>query len=271
MQAKSHRIYLQGSPVTFWTILSLILMAVMFAWAFLTESDSSRFNLGPPMMALIALAYFVHKASLSWIRISHDGSEMVSVPSWFARRLLGEKRTVAAIVPESELILCRRFEYGGIQGYYMIVRSPGGTEKVIWNDVTGVTRSRWSRIASEIGERSRLKVRLVSQFVSNSGIEETEWTAQSDKGKWRFLRLMAGPGLAPWLGIGIRILTPKPWSIAGIGVILWLAGCAMFLYVYQNYEVSKEESPPITIFVWTIQFILVYASAVLLTGALMNR
>jgi hypothetical protein len=270
MEAKSHRIYLRGSPVTFWVVLSLIFMASMFVWEFLTDSDSSRFNFGLPILALIVLAYFVHKASLSWIRISHDGSEWVRVPSWFARRLLGEKWTVTTVVPDSELILCRRFAYGGIQGYYMIVRAPDGVEKVIWNDVTGVTRSRWERIAREIGERSRLKVRLVSQSVSNHGIEEADWTAQSDKGKWKAFRMMAGPAVAPWLGIGIRVLTPKPWSIAVIGAILWIAGCAMFWYIYRTYEISKEQSPPITILVWTIQFITLYVSAVLLTGAFMK-
>jgi hypothetical protein len=270
MQAKSYRIYLRGSPITFWIILSLISMAVMFGWVFFTESDSSRFNLGPPILGLIALAYFVHKASLSWIRILHDGSEMVRVPSWFARRLLGEKRTVATIPPNSELILCRRFEYGGIQGYYMIVRAPDGAEQIIWNDVTGVTRRQWSRIANEIGKRSQLKVRLVSQTVSTSGIEETDWTALSDKGKWKFLRLMVGPALAPWLGIGIRFLTPKLWSIALAGTILWLAGCAMFWYIYRTVEISKEESPAITILVWTIQFITLYVLAVLFTGAFLK-
>ena len=270
MQAKSHRIYLRGSPVTFWIVLSLIFMASMFVWAFLTDSDSSRFNLVPPVLALFVLAYFVHKGSLSWIRISQDGSEMVRIPSWFARKLLGEKRTVATVVPDSELILCRRFEYGGIQGYYMIVRAPNGAEQIIWNDVTGVTRSGWSRIADEIGKRSQLKVRLVSQSVSNSSVEETDWTALSDKGKWKFLRLMVGPALAPWLGIGVRFLTPKPWSIATIGAILWFSGCATYWYIYRTYEVSKEQTAPITIFVWTIQFITLYVSAVLLTGAFMK-
>lgn len=270
MQAKSHRIYLRGSPVTFWMVLSLILTTSMLVWAFLTDPDSSRFSLGPPILALIVLAYFVHKGSLSWIRISHDGTEMVRIPSWFARRLLGEKRTVTAVLPDSELILCRRFEYGGIQGYYMIVRAPNGAEQIIWNDVTGVTRSWWSRVATEIGKQSQLKVRLVSQTVSNSGVEETDWTALSDKGKLKLFRLMVGPALSPWLGIGVRYLTPKPWSIATIGALLWFAGCAMFWYIYRTYEVSKEESPPITILVWTIQFITLYVSAVLLTGAFMK-
>src|ERR1017187_3551693 len=144
MSARSHRVYLRGSPVTFLVTLPLLFVASMFVWGYLTTSDSSRFGLVPPTVVLFCLAYFVHKASLSWIQISADGEELVKIPSWFARKLSGEKRVGTSAPAGSELILCRRLAYGGVQGYYMLVRAPDGTEQVVWNDVTGVTRGRWS-------------------------------------------------------------------------------------------------------------------------------
>ena len=70
-------------------------MASLFVITFITTPDSSRLALVYPTVILFLVAYFVHKGSLSWIRISADGKEIMKVPSWFARKLLGEGRTVA--------------------------------------------------------------------------------------------------------------------------------------------------------------------------------
>ena len=271
MSANSQRVYLQGSPVPFLITLSLLLTASMLVWGFLITSDSSKFALVPPTLALFFLAYFVHKASLSWIRISADGGELVKVPSWFARKISGETRIVTRVPAGSELVLCRRYAFGGIQGYYILVRAPNGTEQEVWNDVTGVTFRSWSKVASGLSERCQLKVRLVTQTISDKGIEETDWTALTDKNKWKMLRIMIGPSLAPWLGIGARFLTSNPVVILVFGLALWLIGASMFWYIYRTQEVSKEQTLAITIFVWTLQFIAFYAVSVLITGALMKR
>jgi hypothetical protein len=82
---------------------------------------------------------------------------------------------------------------------------------------------------------------------------------------------MIGPSLAPWLGIGARFLTSNPVEILAFGLALWLIGASVFWYIYRTQEVSKEQTLPITIFVWTLQFIAFYAVSVLVTGALMKR
>jgi hypothetical protein len=243
----------------------------MLVWGFLITSDSSKFALLPPTLALFFLAYFVHKASLSWIRISADGAELVRVPSWFARKISGETRVVTRVPAGSELVLCRRYAFGGIQGYYILVRAPNGTEQEVWSDVRGVTFGSWSKVASGLRERCQLKVRLVTQTISDKGIEETDWTAFTDKNKWKMLKIMIGPSLAPWLGIGVRLLTSNPVVIVVFGLALWLIGAGMFWYIYRTQEISIEQTLLITVFVWTLQFIAFYAVSVLVTGALMKR
>jgi hypothetical protein len=271
MSARYHRVYLQGSPLTFIVTLTLLLLASMLLWAFLNISDNSRFGLIPPTVVLFGLAYFVHKASLSWIQISASGEELVKIPSWFARKLSGEKRVITKAPQGSEIVLCRRLAYGGLQGYCLLVRAPDGTEQEIWNDVTGVTRGRWTRAATEIGERCQLRVRIVTQTISDKGTEETDWTALTDKKKWKMLRIMVGPAVAPWLGIGVRILTSNPILILAFGLVLWLIGASVFWYIYRTREVSKEQSLHLTILVWTLQFITFYVVSVLATGTFIKR
>jgi hypothetical protein len=268
---RPYRLYLRRSPLAFILTLTFLFMASLLLVTFFTTPDKSRVSAVYPMVVLFLLAYAVHKGSLSWIRISTDQTEIVRVPSWFARRLLGEGRTVTKIASGSELILCRRMAYGGLDGYYMIVRAPNGTEQIIWNDVTGVSRRWWSRIAADIRQRYQLRVRLVSQTISTDGVEETEWTSETGKTNWKVLRVVIVPGLSPWLGILVRYLTPSPTVIVLIGVVLWLIGSVSFLYVYSMKDVSREVSPALTIFVWTIPFAIFYVVGVLVTGSLMNH
>jgi hypothetical protein len=271
VRERPYRVYLRGSPLTFSVLFALISMASLFVITFLTTTDRARIIIVYPTVLLLLTAYFVRKGSLSWIRISADGTEMTRVPSWFARRLLGERASVTSLVPNSELILCRRLAYGGLDGYYMIARAPGGTEQVVWNDVTGVSRRWWARIANEISERYGLKVRLVSQIVSDQGIAESEWTAQTDRANWRLLRLMIGPALSPWFGVGARLITSNPRTIVLFGAVLWLISSAVFLYIYRTQQVSKKETPALAIFVWSVQFVSFYSVAVLVTGGVINR
>jgi hypothetical protein len=246
-------------------------MASLFVITFLVETDRAPIVFIYPTVLLLLTAYYVRKGSLSWIRISADGTEMTQVPSWFARRLLGEKASVTRLVSGSELILCRRLAYGGLDGYYMIVRGPDGSEQVVWNDVTGVSRRWWARIANDIKERYPLRVRLVSQIVSDQGIAETEWTAQTDRANRRLFRMIVGPALSPWLGVGVRLVTSNPRTIVLFGAVLWLIGSGIFLYIYRTQQVSKKETPALAIFVWSVQFASLYSVAVLITGGLMNR
>ena len=271
MRARPYRIYLRGSPLPFLVTLSVLCMAFLFTLAIFTTPGASRFGLIFPTVVLFLLAYSVHKASLSWIRISADGKEIASIPSWFARKLLGEARAAMRVVPGSELIFCRRLAYGGLDGYYIIVRAPDGSEQVIWNDVTGVSRRRWSRIANDIREYQQFRARLVSQTISAQGVEETEWTAETDKAKWKIFRVAIGPALSPWLGIAVRVITANPTAIVLTGVLLWLIGSGAFLYIYRTQPVSKEQSSVAAILLWTFQFTLLYAATVLITGTVMHH
>ena len=95
--------------------------------------------------------------------------------------------------------------------------------------------------------------------------------ALNDKNKWKMLSIMVGPAVAPWLGIGVRLLTSNLVSILVFGLALWLIGASIFRYIYRTQEVSKEQSLPLTIFVWTFQFITIYVLSVLVTGAVIKR
>jgi hypothetical protein len=75
--------------------------------------------------------------------------------------------------------------------------------------------------------------------------------------------MMVGLGVAPYMGIGVRLLTSNLIVILAFGLILWIVGTGIFWYVFRRREISKEQ-----IFVWTLQFITFYVVSVLVTGAL---
>ena len=82
------------------------------------------------------------------------------------------------------------------------------------------------------------------------------------------LWMMVGLGVAPWMGIGVRLLTSKFIFILVFGLILWFVGTGIMWYVFRIREVSKEQRLPLTIFVWTLQFITFYLASILVAGAL---
>jgi hypothetical protein len=266
---RDYRIYLRAS-LPFILTLSVLFLAVLFAIAFLDTLDRSRFALALPTLALFALAYLLHKASLSWIRISDDGNEIVSVPSWYSRKLLGERRLVGRIGPESELLFCRKSAYGAFDGYYVILRTPDTSDLVLWNAESGISRRIWERAAKEIGELHQLKTRLVRQVVGNQGTQETEWTAKSDKLMWKNATWLIGPALFSWLGIPVRLLTPDPWKIAFVGVFLWIVGVSVYWFFYRSHQVAKEQNLAITTLLWTLQFGGLYTVTALATNAFLH-
>lgn len=166
VKQEAYRIYLR-TTYPFILTLSVTFMAVLFAIAFFGTSDSSRFAAVLPTVGLFTLAYFLDKASLSWIRISEDGKELVSVPSWYSRKLWGEDRVVGHIIPGSELLFCRKSAYGALDGYYVVLRTPGGPDQVLWNAESGIRRRSWERVTQEIRELHQLDTRLVRQVVTD--------------------------------------------------------------------------------------------------------
>ena len=83
--------------------------------------------------------------------------------------------------------------------------------------------------------------------------------------------MMIGPALSPWLGVAVRFVTSSPRTIALVGAVLWLASVAIFLYVYRRQDVSKKEKPALAILAWSVQSVVLYSVAVLVTGGVMSR
>jgi hypothetical protein len=267
---RDYRIYLR-TAFPFLLTLSVTFLAVLLAIAFLDNQDYFRLMLLIPTVALFTLAYCLHRASLSWIRISRDGNEIVSTPSWYSRKLLGERRVVGQVTPESELLLCRKSAYGGLNGYYVILRRPDTSELVLWHAESGISRRYWERVAEEIRELHQLNVRLVRQIVGNQGLQEMEWTAKSDKVMWKTAIWLIAPALFSWLGIPVRLFTPNPWTIALVGALLWTLGVSVYWFYYRSHRVAKEQSLAITTTLWTLQFAGQYAVVALVTNAFLHR
>jgi hypothetical protein len=167
------------------------------------------------------------------------------------------------------LILCKRLNPFGLLGYYIFVRSLDHTEQMVWNDVTGVSRRSFARIAEKIRQRYAFNVRILSQRVTAEGVvtAETEWTIESDKVNRNVALVMLPVGLSPLLGVPIRILTSNLRAIVLTGVVLWLASCAAMISIYRTQGGSREQPLSIAIPVWTLWFICVFSAGVLATGA----
>jgi hypothetical protein len=270
VNSRDYRIYLR-TTFPFIITLTVTFMAVLFAIAFLDTLDRFRLALLLPTPALFALAYVLHKASLSWIRISNDGGEIVSVPSWYSRQLLGERQVVGRITPDAELLFCRKSAYGAFDGYYVILRTPNTSDLVLWNAESGISRRSWDRVAHNIRELHRLNARLVRQVVGDQGTQETEWTAKSDEIMWKNAIWIIGPPLLSWLGIPVRLFTPDPWKIALVGALLWVAGVSVYWFFSGSHRAAKEQNLAMTTIFWTLQFAGLYAVTALATNAFLHR
>lgn len=258
MSKRSSRIYIRGSHLPFVVILSILFTAACFLIAFVQTAGESRFMLLYPVVLLFLAAYYIERASLSWIRISGDGKELVRVPSWFAKKLLNERRIVAAIEPGSEFIICRRMGYGALNGYSMILRAPDGSEQVIWDTSEPTTQHWLRRIGDQITAKHQLAVRFVSRSSSDRGMEEKEWTAESDKTKRQRIGLVLIPSLSPFLGIAVRCVTANVHVIVVAGVGLWLVGYSCYFWLVRHVKVATDQSNALLIPFWTMQFVVFY-------------
>lgn len=181
----------------------------------------------------------MHKASLSWMQVSADGKCLSSIPSWYSNKLWDEHTKSVPIDPHSELLICRRSAYGAFDGYYLIMRTPGGADQVLWSAESGISRRYWEKAAREIQQRNHLNTRLIEQRVKESGTQESNWTADSDRVRWSNFKLVVGPMLSPWLGVAVRLATSNPLIITGAGVLLWLGGITVLGYLYRLAEARR--------------------------------
>jgi len=270
MHSKPFRIYLRPK----WTSIPVITFGVMtiaFASAIVTTHDPSRVAFVYPMALFCLLTYLSLRAGLAWIRIIGNGEEIVSVPCWYARKIFGEKGKTAKILPDSEVVFCRRMAYGTLDGYSIILRAKDGAEQVLWNSINGISRRRRMRIAEELEQRFKLRVRQVKQDVTPGSVEETEWTGEVDKRVWKNAGMAMIPALMPFLGVAIRLLTANPTAIALAGLVLWICGAATYWLIFRISQVQRDQSLSLTIFAWTMTYIPFYLIAVFGTGALLKR
>jgi hypothetical protein len=258
----------------FWPAIVLLVVAyAAFLVIMLLRADPDEWQiLVVPTLPLLPLAYILHRCSLSWIRIKDEEVEIV--PSWFRRKFWGEQSKNARFDSGSELLFCQRFACGAFDGYFILLRSRSGTDLTMWSTVnhsTGAGRRWWSRIAQEISDTCHLNTRLIEQTVSSQGTQEADWPTGSGKKLWR-LRALILPALAPWLGIGARVLTADSLKLVGTGVLLWI-GCAglMLHWIQSRRGTLRWQDLSTGMLVFTLQFATFYTLTVLVTGAVLHR
>lgn len=263
MGAKSSRIYLRGSHLAFLVALSFLFAAAVFLLIGLVQMPgSSKLVILFPTVLFFLAAYYIDKASVGWIRISNDGTDLVRTPSWFARKLLNEARIVARIEPGTEFVICRRIGYGFVNGYSMILRAPDGREQVIW-ETSDTEAQQWvRRVGNQVAASHELKVCFVSRSISDQGVEEDEWTAESWRFRWRKAAILMVTMLSPLAGIGVRCVTADLAVILIAGAAVWVVECGCFLWWVRKGKTVKGASVAGAILLWTMQFVTFYGLAV---------
>lgn len=267
------------SNPAFWpaTVLIVGILGVFLIIVFFLHGDLDRWwILVLPALLVLPLVYIFHRGTLSWIRVGREEVEIA--PSWFQRKFWGEASKSARFDSGSELLFCKRIAYGSFDSYSIILRPHSGPDHVLWGrheDSTGVGWRWWSRIAREIGDTSPLKTRLIEQGVSSQGTSEAEWPTVDGKKLWQGLRMAIPFAIAPWLGIGARVLTGDYLKLVGIGVILWIGSMVWISYWARSggkthrQELYERLLP--LILQSALQFATIYTVTVLVTGALLRH
>ena len=271
MGARPYRIYFRPHLLFSLVVLSLVFLATMLVLAILVERDRENLNLILPGLVLFVLAYYVRRATLSWLRISEDGKEIVKVPSWFERRITGERQRVTEIPPGSELLFCRQFGYGALNGYFIILCAPDGARTILWSAARGANRRWWARVADEVQKGTPLKARLATQTLSTDGLQETEWTPESRRIPWKNFVIVVPLGLSPFLGGLVRYFTARPSLIGGWGVLIWLVGAGTAWRLSRSVPRRVGPSTAIMLVAWTMEFFVFYLAAALVVGAIIGR
>jgi len=241
---------------------------------FIDTRDNSRFTFAEWGFGLCFLGYSLYKASLSWIAVSGDSKEIVAMPSSLDRKFWGQRQTTAQITSGAELLFCRKSAYGAFDGYYILLRTPGASDQVLWKESSaiGVSRRYWARIAGEITQNNGVNTRLIQQRITAEGLQETDWTPRLNRSSWKTVRLLIGLAVFPWMGIIARLVTRDTRAIALIGVLLWLVAFFTFWYVFKNRPVSKGANDFVAgMLVWTLSFVAFYVATALVTGAVLTR
>ena len=250
----------------------LVAYAIFLLIIFFRAESSTWAILVIPTLPLLPLAYVLHRGNLAWIQIKEQEIEVI--PSWFRRKFWSEPSKTVRFDSGSELVFCTRLAYRSFDGFYVILRSPSGTNQTLWstnNHSTGVSRKWWARIAEEISETSQLKTRLIEQAVSSQGMRESDWPTSLNKTVRQGLRALIAPAVSPWLGIGARLLTSDPVKLVGVGVLLFIGTGLWIFYWIRPLRGKLLEYATARILIFTLQFATFYTLAVLITGVLLHR
>jgi uncharacterized membrane protein len=116
-------------------------------------------------------------------------------------------------------------------------------------------------------------MRLIEQRVSENGIQESTWTADSDRTRWSNFKLVMSLLLAtsPWLGVAVRFATPTPTMITEVGVLLWLCNISVLWFLYRYRTGAKQPRFIVFALFWTGQFAALYAVAIVVTNGFLRR
>jgi hypothetical protein len=253
-------------------VILVVAYAIFLLIIFLRAESDTWAILVIPTLPLLPLAYVLHRGSLAWLQIRDEEIEVI--PSWFSRKFWSEQSRTARFDSGSELLFCRRFAYGSFDGFFVLLRSSSGTDQALWStndNSTGVGRRWWSRIAREISGTNQLKTRLIEQTVNSQGMRESDWSTKRGKMLWQGLRPVVAPALAPWLGIGARLLTSDPFKLVGVGVLLWVGSAVWIWFWTRPLREKLPQDVTARTLIFTLQFATFYTLAVLVTGAVLHH
>jgi hypothetical protein len=251
--------------------LALAYGAILLVIVLRADSGAWAISLLPTLL-LVPLIYVLHRGSLGWIEIHEQEIEVV--PSWFGRQLWGQQSKTSRFDSGSELLFCRRFAYSALDGFFIILRSRSRPDQTLWSTAansSGVSRRWWSRITQEISHAHDLKTRLIEQKVSTQGMLETDWPSGRDKMAWKALTLLIFPAVAPYLGIGARLLTADAIKLMLSGALLWVCVGAWIWYWLRPLEGKRPPDLVSRMLIFTLQFATFYTLAVLVTGAVLHH
>jgi hypothetical protein len=88
---------------------------------------------------------------------------------------------------------------------------------------------------------------------------------------WQALKLFIFPVIAPWLGIGARLLTADPTKLALAGMLLWFSAGTYAWYWVGTKKITRPPDLTSRMLVFTLQFATFYTFAVLMTGAVLKH
>lgn len=77
--------------------------------------------------------------------------------------------------------------------------------------------------------------------------------------------------IAPWLGIGARVLTGDYVKLVGIGVILWIGSLVWISYWVRSGDRTLRQGLSHGMLLFTLQFATIYTLTVLVTGAVLRH